>query len=320
VIEVSSTHGTFEWFLEDALGRGYKLGFIAGSDSYKGRPGAEYPGYVDRRFAKGGLTALYATELTLEALFEALKSRRCYGTTGARILVRVDADGHLMGEEYAASSSPRISASVAGCAPLERVELFRGLERIYSHPLSTSPSSNRVRILWEGASRKSSYSGLVWSGSLKVTGRSIASVEKVRFDTPRSRVFDMTGSGLRWHSVTCGYRSGIILELEGAAEAELELMIHTLPVTRPHYQLAERLAFRFGLGELVAGPKELEIGPLDRKLTISLAPEPGTEVAQFAFTDPSPKPGINPYWLRVVQTDMEMAWTSPIFVDYVTTC
>lgn len=317
-IEVTSTHGTFEWFLEEALLRRYKLGFFGGSDSHTGRPGGDRPGHQLRRYAKAGLAAVYATGLTLEALLDALKARRCYGTTGARMLVRTEADGHLMGEEYATSFHPAISVFVAGTAPLESVEIFRGLERVYTHPMNLTFAENRVRILWEGASRKSSYSGVIWDGCLKVAGGKIASVEKVRFDSPRSRVFDVETEGLSWHSVTCGYRSGIVLDLDGNDDTELQVVLNTSLFTRMACTPAEKLCFSVSLQELAAGPKEIKIGELNRKVTVSLAPGQGAaESVEFTFTDPSPAPGINPYWIRVVQTDMEMAWTSPIFVDYV---
>ncbi|MAG34836.1 MAG: hypothetical protein CL878_01080 [Dehalococcoidia bacterium] len=330
-LEITSDHGTFEWFLEESLRHGYRMGFVGGSDSHNGRPGADTPGWQERRYAKGGLTGLYAPALTLEAVHQALRARRCYATTGARMLVQLDADGHMMGEDHTTSARPTISLSVAGTAPLESVELFRGLERIYSHPLDTSASSNRVRVLWEGASRKTSYSGVIWDGRLKVVGTTIAAVEKLRFDSPRSRVFDRTAANLRWHSVACGYRSGIILDLADADETELQLVVNTSLISRPYYgghgdedpsrmsySPAENVTFSCSLKELASGQMEVPLGRLNRKIVVSLAPEPGgAEMAEFTFTDPAPQPGINPYWVRIVQTDMEMAWTSPVFVDYV---
>ena len=316
-IEVTSTHGSFEWFLKEALERRYKVGFLGGSDSFTGRPGGDRPGYQLRRYAKSGLTAVYAKALTVEGLVEALKARRCYGTTGARILLGVEADGRRMGEEYTTESKAEISVAVTGTAPLESVELFRGRERIYSHFLSTSRSDDRVRILWEGASGKRSYSAAVWEGRLKVTGRKIASVEKVRFDSPRSDIRDEKEDSLSWHSITCGYRSGMILELKGDGDAELQIAIDTSLFTEMASIPAEKIALSVRLQELAAGPKIVEIGELNRKVAVSLAPAPGgAEAAEFTFVDPSPEPGINPYWVRVVQTDMEMAWSSPIFVDY----
>jgi len=326
-IEVTSTHGTFEWFLRDALKRGYKVGFIGGSDGYTGRPGAEFPGHQERRYAKGGYTGLYANELTVEGILAALKARRGYGTTGARIYINVNGDGHVMGEEYTTSAPPTISAMVIGTAPLESVELYRGLERVYSYPLERGFAANKVRILWEGASRRTSYSGVIWDGLLRVRNGAIALQELIRFDSPRSRVFDANSEGLRWHSVTCGYRSGIILDVSG--DAELCLVVNTSLITRPSYggfgdrapkrmsySPAESVSLRIDVRELTYGPREVEIGPLDRRLTISLAPESETDEVAFSFTDPSPRPGTNPYWLRVTQADMEMAWTSPVFVDY----
>ena len=80
---------------------------------------------------------------------------------------------------------------------------------------------------------------------------------------------------------------------------------------------AERLAFTISLAELSDGPREFLVGPLGRKVTASFAPvDGGSERAKLTFTDASPGPGINPYWVKVVQTDMEMAWSTPVFVDY----
>ena len=83
------------------------------------------------------------------------------------------------------------------------------------------------------------------------------------------------------------------------------------------YAPAESVAVRIPLERLEAGLQEFELGALDRKVTVSFAPRDAPESAVFAFTDPNPQPGVNPYWVRVTQCDMEMAWTSPVFVDYV---
>ncbi len=333
VIEVTSTHGTFEWFLEDALRRRYRLGFIGGSDGYTGRPGGEYPGHLERRFAKGGLTALYARDLTIEGVLEALKARRGYGTTGARMYIRVDGDGHAMGQEYTTISPPTLSATVVGTAPLESVELYRGTECVYVSPLALRPNGNKVRILWEGASRRTSYSGVIWDGLLRVSGAQVALQDVVRFDSPRSHVYDVCSEGLRWHSVTCGYHSGVVLQLENESEpgeTRFDLVVNTSLITMPSYggfgdQSPKRMSYcpaesvccSVSKRELLGGPKVIEIGPLNRRLIVSLAPEPEACEVTFAYTDPTPHPGINAYWLRVIQSDMEMAWTSPVFVDYV---
>ena len=92
LIEVHSHHGTFEWFLEEAMKRRMKVGFVAASDDHTCRPGLSYP---SRGFATlGGYIGIYAKELTRDALWEALWARRTYATTGKRILLHVCSKGH----------------------------------------------------------------------------------------------------------------------------------------------------------------------------------------------------------------------------------
>ena len=43
-VEVHSAWGTFEWLVEEALQRRYRIGICANSDGHKCRPGASYPG------------------------------------------------------------------------------------------------------------------------------------------------------------------------------------------------------------------------------------------------------------------------------------
>lgn len=328
-IEITSGHGTFEWFQREALGRRYKVGFVGGSDCHTGRPGTDHPGHQERRFAKGGLTGLYCTELTLEAWVAAMRARRCFATTGARIVAAIRSDGHFMGEEYTTSRNPEISVSIEGTAPLEKVELFRGLDLIYSHDLDLRLAPDRLRVLWTGASRKTSYSGVVWNGRLIVSGASVTGVEKLRFDSPRSSVYEVTERGLRWHSVACGYPSGVLVELDGN-EAEIDVSVSsaclsqaqfgghgdTGPVAPASQAPAERVHLSVRLRDLQDGPRRVDLGVLNRAVTMDLAPEPGPEAVNFTFKDVQPDPGVNAYWVRVQQQDMELAWTSPIFVDF----
>jgi len=334
-IEVVSTHGAFEWFLEESLRRGYRMGVVGGSDGYTGRPGAEYPGRQDRRYAKGGLTASWAEDLTLEGIFDALRARRSYATTGARILIQFDADGHMMGEEYTTASPPTFSFRVLGTAPIESVELFRGLERIAVFPDHVQRAEKRIRITWEGASGESSYSGVVWDGVLRVRGTTIRDYRALRFDSPRSKTHLEGSQVLRWHSVSCGYRSGVEIEVaEPSDDVELELRAHTEVITRPQFggrgalsavrtplrrtsfAPAERVTTTIRMGDLAAGPRILDLGPLERRIAVSLAPSlVSASVVERDYWDESIEPGLNPYWLRVTQQDLEMAWTSAVFVN-----
>src|SRR5205814_8467361 len=79
-----------EWLLHDAFDRGYRVGVVCHSDDHKGRPGATRPG-ASTFGAIGGLTCYVMPELTRDALFDALRRRRHYGTTGTRLFLALSA-------------------------------------------------------------------------------------------------------------------------------------------------------------------------------------------------------------------------------------
>jgi len=121
-------------FVQDGLAAGQRLGFVGGSDSHSGRPG--YPAhsshYHDTDYVHwepelhpGGTTGVYADELSREAVFDAIRSRRCFATTGQRIVVQFKAGEHWMGEEYKSANAPHLSVKVLGTAPLASVTIVK---------------------------------------------------------------------------------------------------------------------------------------------------------------------------------------------------
>jgi hypothetical protein len=325
VIEVHSTHGTFEWFLKDALKRNYRVGFVAGSDDYKLRQGGAYPGIGDRRFVRGGLMAVYAKGLTRDSLYEALKARRCYGTTGERIILETYADNHMMGEEYTTDSPPEIVVKVAGTKNLESVELFRGLNKIYEHTLRDSRKySKTVKITWGGASREWPYSGVMWTGEIRVKDGKIKKLDFMPLDRG-DEVFEVTEDGFKWTTFTCGDQDGASFQVEDE-DAEITLTCVCRPnvgvygvggkfrICVPSHQV-ERIHLRCNIKELRMKSKVFDVGSVGRRILIRRLSE-GTSPREieFKFVDESFEEGVNPYWVRVVQSDGEMAWSSPIYV------
>jgi hypothetical protein len=112
-VEVHSDWGTFEWLIEDAFEQGYRVGIVANSDGHKGRHGASHPG-ASLFGAYGGLSCLLATGLTRQALFEALRKRHHYATTGCRMILDTradfDADAELFADDPNLGPSARQSA------------------------------------------------------------------------------------------------------------------------------------------------------------------------------------------------------------------
>ena len=328
-VEIVSSHGAFEWMRRDALDRGYRLGFLGGSDSYTGRPGDDRPGHQQRRYSKAGLTGIYCDEVTLESFFEAMRARRFFATTGARIVAKVNVLGHGIGSQFSTRELPVIDIDVIGTAALESVELFRNEECVGRWDEAPEGQAGRVRVLWQGGSRQTSYSGVVWDGTVTVHGGRITDTSTLRFDSPRSHVVDANDNRVRFHAWGCGYRMGLELDIEGDESTRIEVAVATRTITGPAFgefgstgprrislAPAERATVMGRLGELAKSTRTIDLGVRDRQLDLGLAPRHGESQAHFTIHDQQPQPGINPYWVRVVQVDQEMAWTSPVWVDW----
>lgn len=137
VMDIVSRHGVSErmgapgeiynpspgHFAVDALARGYRIGFVGGGDSHNGHPGVK-----DYRAETGGLAGIWAKELTRESIFDAIRARRTYATTGARIYLEFRVNGVFMGESLriADPEADRIfEARIIGAAPIALVELIK---------------------------------------------------------------------------------------------------------------------------------------------------------------------------------------------------
>lgn len=147
-----------------AFERGYRMGLMASSDNHVGMPGRSHPG--DRQAHtpfKGGLCAIWAPELTRESLFRAIKEKRCYGTTGARLVVRFSVDGQPMGSTITAGGET-VQASVeargtdelksveiaSAGRPVRQVALDRGTDHLsvtLELPLPTSGGHYYLRVV-----------------------------------------------------------------------------------------------------------------------------------------------------------------------------
>lgn len=84
--------GGFGGSARTALMRGYRVGFISGSDNHCGWPTRNGAKYV-------GITAVQAQQLDTESIFDALYRRRCYSSSGARIVADATLNGYPMGSE-----------------------------------------------------------------------------------------------------------------------------------------------------------------------------------------------------------------------------
>jgi hypothetical protein len=300
VIEVYSEWGEFEWFLKEAIERGYRVGFTAGSDDHKGRPGAAYSGSGSFG-VYGGLTCVYAKELTRGGLWEAIKARRCYGTTGQRILVEASADGHPMGAAYTSDSGPEIDVRVIGTAAIERIDVVRGVEEIYSFPEDPERSNNRVRVAWSGQRIRARNRLVRWDGGLTIDRGKVSNVAGYAFDSPAEGITSVSEQSIEWRSVTTGDADGVLFDVDGGDDARIDFKTTVI----------ERSV---SLQTVKLGPVGIDAGGVDMKVTFEMAPTGLGRDVHFTFKDENAPRGTHPYWIRVVQTDGAKAWVSPFYV------
>ena len=105
--------------VQTALMRGYRLGFVGGTDNHCGWPTRGDKGYV-------GLTAVQSDKLDQKSIFQALYNRRCYATSGARIVADATLNGAPMGSELALKPGAErvFKISIKGIAPIVAVQVI----------------------------------------------------------------------------------------------------------------------------------------------------------------------------------------------------
>ena len=132
VAEIFQTRGSYEhsgtvreapratppgYFIQDAWARGVVVGVIASPDH-----GGGY-----------GKACVYAPELSRKAILEALRQRRCYGTTAAKIFLDVRVNDRLMGESAAEAPTGPVTVKIRTACPgdIDRVEVCRNNRYVY---------------------------------------------------------------------------------------------------------------------------------------------------------------------------------------------
>lgn len=114
--------------VQAALRMGHRLGFVGGTDSHYGLANQGAYHVNDGN----GLACVLAEEKTRDAIWRALYERRCYATTGDRILLDFALDGRPMGTDLQtdlATHGPRtLRMRVAGTHRVDAVEIVRNGE------------------------------------------------------------------------------------------------------------------------------------------------------------------------------------------------
>ena len=306
---------TMQGFLE----QGYRFGIVASTDDHLGFPGA----YGE------GKAAVLAPELTREAVFDALKKRRCYGVSGDNIEVDFRVNGCLMGGEMSYTRKRTISAAISGRDWLDRVEVLKNNRVIHrDFPCDIETSSNlwnkpviiRIEYGWGPMAENQIPLDRIpeiydWDFTVSFGGAKILEIEPCWQSAPltedrRHRITNKSASGFSLESYTSRRRClfnrdthSIVMKVQGSPGDFL-----TINIRQP-----EEKRIDVKLSELLKGDEAWRVKRNSLKIH-RIIPEVNAKTA-FTITDDNSGDHVDWYYLRVFQKNGQLAWSSPVWVE-----
>ncbi len=325
-VEVHSDWGTFEWLIEDALEQGYRIGIVANSDGHKGRHGASHPG-ASLFGAYGGLTCLLGKELTRAGLFEALRKRHHYATTGCRMLLDVRADfasealrfsddpnlgaatgmavrSAMMGDILrSAEAEVEVTIDAIGSAPIERVEIRNGLEVLETwRPYAAPALGRRIRVIWEGSEYRGRGRQTIWDGGCTLDGNRFERIAPINLWNLDKKLEQTGPNSLAWTALTTGGFGGFDAWLS-------EQFAGTLRIDTALVK-CEILVAEIGRNELV-----FDAGGIKRRIRVFRLPDDNPHrTLHLSRRIPLRAQGDNALYVCLTQEDGHLIWSSPIYV------
>ena len=325
-VEVHSDWGTFEWLIEDALEQGYRIGILANSDGHKGRHGASHPG-ASLFGAYGGLSCLLARELTREALFDALRKRHHYATTGCRMFLDVrvnfESDAKLFANDpnigdttstpvqtammgdILESSDDHVEFNIEaiGSAPIERIEIRNRLEVLETfHPYAPSELGRRIRVIWEGSEYRGRGRQTLWDGGCSVSGNKFERIVPINMWNLDKQVEQTGPHEIKWKALTTGGFGGFDVWLEDAHTGVLRI---DTPLVKCEIQISD-----IGIDDLV-----FDAGGIKRRIRVFRLPDENKHQAvQISRHIQLNKDVDNALYVCLTQEDGYLVWSSPIYI------
>ena len=326
-MEIHSAWGTFEWLLTDGFPLGHRSGVVCNSDGHKGRPGASYPG-ASMFGAYGGLTCFYARELTRDGIFECLRKRHHYGTTGTRLHLDVHAEfaggGELFDEDpnafpntgsktvnnvmmgdivKTADDIVTLKVEVSAQNPIERIEIRNGMDVLKTvRGFAESDLGERIRVVWSGAEYRGRGRETNWKGRASFGGAKIRHMEKINAWNHERKLEQHGVDTVVFDAITTGNFGGFDAWLEGTNGASLDVSTNLGMLQVP-------------LSEIGIEDVTMEAGGLERKIRAFRLPEDNPHrTITTELEIPIKAEGDNPIWVCVTTEDGFQSWSSPIYI------
>ena len=331
LVEMMSMHGSFEWFMQKYLSHGQQVGVVAASDDHLSHPGRSAPNR-NSLAQRGGLGAVMAPEHSRDAIFDGLKQRRTYATTGDRMILDFKLNDIGMGQRAPFAETREIRGRVIGTAPIASIRVMKNDKAIWQQEYSSAERSGSgpTELLLSFYSEETPlHDGDAprgwrhWRGDLTVTGARVDAISATDHVNPTTQSLERHESGARFTTNTRGEMSSlrltlsnvqpgaaIVLDLEEASETGSAPPFYRERATIEGGQVRLRLA-------------DLRGGRFEHKMPIENYPDDsitlrrivdGERDVEFSVTDSDePRQG-DYYYVHVRQLNDAMAWSSPVWV------
>jgi len=303
--------------LHHFLAQGHRLGVIASTDDHLGYPGAY----------REGLAAVLATELTREAIFDAIRNRRTYAVTGDRINLDFKLNGSLMGAELPYTPHRELAVDVTGWDQLERVEIIKNNNVLHrDFPVDREPTSKswnepvllRFEYGWGPWPALDMTRICDWDFNITVEGGVLEDVQTCFQSGPldeqrRDKILERSRNHLRVQSFTALRQQfedistkAVVLKLRGRPDTKVKITLRA----PTKVSLSQTLAQLAESGEMLfTGDFPKESAMLHRLVFYD------NYHTSYKISDVDNGKDVNWYYLRVVQANEQLAWSSPIWVE-----
>ena len=335
IVEIMSQHGSFEWFGREYVGHGHQVGFTAASDNHLSQPGYTAPkgrGLSQR----GGLGAVLGAELTRDELFDNMRQRLTYATTGDRIILQTNVNGLEMGQRGRFKAARSVSGRVIGTSPIAEIAVIKNGEVVWVQDHSSIASSKRLGVketfyLTFSSDSKPVHQGdnprgwRPWQGQLQVMGATIEAVSGTDFvnnDIQQLQRDEDNPNVVRFATATRGDSSAIKLtltDIKRSAKIAVELEAGMEfgsgpPIYRRHQKMPEA-SFELAVNAAKNGQAQVALasGIYEDAVSLQRVVADGPSDVTFSWQDQGSVQGDH-YYVRITQVDGAMAWSSPIWI------
>jgi hypothetical protein len=196
-----------------------------------------------------------------------------------------------------------LAIDVIGSAPIERLDIFDGLDLVETvRPYGPADLGRRVRLVYSGAEYRGRARTTTWDGSLSIGGNRIVRTAVINNWNLDRGIQKQDEAAVTWKAVTTGNYGAIDLWLDQPAAGSLTFE------TRPVSGAA-------AISELGVEPRVFEAGGLERRIQLQRLPETmrDTRIVLTRKVKVRAK-GDTRLYIRVQQEDGHRMWSSPVYL------